>query len=354
MIGGYTMDETGLQLTLSFLLENISTHDLLEIAKKEKIGGVPRKINKTYKVFVIKNLLNKKNMSKTIQILKKAKLTSTNDDNNDSAKAIFEAIFSNFVNDNIEENAILIGKYNKIKKVDNKNKKVIDKKNNSDTNLANNSNIQTLQKKIVSRDIEIKELKEKNSKLNKHISEISNQLIGYEKNEVNLNNQIRDLKDSNRQLAALKDANSKFYKKKINKAEIEIRQLQLKIDSINEGENFKQVSSDESDNMTDTIGKKEENRLLIQAPEDSILRRELRKSDIEIIESRIFSIPNDDFGKVYNSVEEIPNIIKYDISKYNYVYLYKDKLPVGDRSKLKSMFSKSVIREITDVKEILK
>ena len=48
------------------------------------------------------------------------------------------------------------------------------------------------------------------------------------------------------------------------------------------------------------------------------------------------------------------NIIKYDISKYNYVYLYKDKLPVGDRSKLKSMFSKSVIREITDVKEILK
>lgn len=361
MIGGLTMDESELRLTIRFLLENISDHDLMKIAKKEKIGGVPGKINNTYKIFVINNLLNKKKIPKTIQILKKSKLISV--DNNDSAKKLFENIFSNFLDNNMEENTDLISNFYKIKKRDKESKTIIDKnrKTSNNTNLVINSNVQLLQKKIESCSNEVtelstklKELKTKNSKLNKHIHEMSNQIIGYEKNELKLNKQIKSLKDSNTELAILKEANSKFYKKKINKLENEISQLQLKIDSINEDKDNNQINAKKLDYAPNTLVKEDKNRLLIQAPTDSKLRRDLRKSDIEIIESKLFSITKDDFGKVYNSVEEIPNILKYDISKYNYVYLYKDKLPIGDRNKLKSMFNKSIIREINDIKEILK
>lgn len=359
------MKETSLKQTLEFLLNNMDDSVLLTFGKKLNTSGNSKKINKKYKIVLIGKMLNSKNLSATCKKLKGLKFTDLYSKLNKNAELyeIAEHIYNNFLVDENDKNITLISNYQSVfnKKIAESNISSLDKESEKDRTIdCLNQKIKLLQSKLKNRDRKIDTLKIYNSKKDDDLKKLKddNKTFIKKNNEnielVRLNkiyeNEIVQLNNKILELSKLNQQNSKYYKKQIKSLKSSLKKIQT--------ENYvpKNDSSKKAvKHIKPSEGTAEDEKvLLIQAPSDGEIRRKLRISNIEIIESDLFCTSKDNFGESFKNVEDIPKILKYDIAKYKKIYLFKEHLAIGDRDKLKKMFGSEKVKEIDNVEEILK
>lgn len=366
------MIKNDIEFTLNFILENIDNRVLLKISQKENISTIPKKLNGTYKHFLIKKLLNTVNIKKTNELLKQIKFTDKknsngNKDKNDE-KTVLQKVYDNFERNDFASNRIIINEYNKsIEKnheIESLNQRASKNTNDDTTIIKLNKRIKLLKKNIVSKDKKIDELNKNINSLKKSFKkiEINNKKISdknseYKKEISTLNEKVKIMHNEIAKQNSDIESNTEYYKKKVNKYEHELLQLHYKnLNFRNKNyQNDQREMSELKSSSNNLETTSEERNLLIQAPKDIEDRRKLRTANIEVIESELFYDPEDNFGEKYKNIEEIPQKIKFKLSDYDHIYLYKDKLPIGDLDKLKHMFNANIVKEIDerDIEEII-
>lgn len=358
------MIKNDIKFTLNFILENIDSRILLKISQKENVSTIPKKLNGTYKKFLIKKLLSTVNIKKTNQLLKQIKFTNKNKFNSDKAKndqeTVLQKVYDNFEKNDFASNRNIIEEYNKSIE---KNHKIgslnqqEDKKINDNTIIKLNKRIKLLKKNIISKDKKIdelnkniKDLKKSFKKIETNSKKISDQNSEYKDEIITLNEKITLMHDEIAKRSSEIESSTEYYKKKINRYEHELLQLNHKNANFRSKnlQNDQSQISDLKQSAYNTGTSNEERNLLIQAPKDINDRRKLRTANIEVIESELFYDPEDNFGEKYETIEEIPQKIKLKLSDYDHIYLYKENLPIGDLDKLKHMFNNNIVKEIDE------
>lgn len=359
------MTKNDIKFTLNFILENIDSRVLLKISQKENVSTIPKKLNGTYKKFLIKKLLNTVNIKKTNELLKQIKFTDKNKFNGNKAKndekTILQKVYDNFEKNDFASNRNLINEYNrsieKSHEIGSLNQEEGKKTNDNTTIIKLNKRIKLLKKNIVSKDKRIDELNKNIEGLRKTLKKLEaiNKTIGEKNSEykdeiITLNEKITLMHDEIAKRSSEIESSTEYYKKKINRYEHELLQLNHKNANFR-SKNFQKDQSQISDlkqSAYNTGTSSEERNLLIQAPKDIEDRRKLRTANIEVIESELFYDPEDNFGEKYETIEEIPQKIKLKLSDYDHIYLYKENLPIGDLDKLKHMFNNNIVKEIDE------
>lgn len=366
------MIKNDIKFTLNFILENIDSRILLKISQKENVSTIPKKLNGTYKKFLIKKLLSTVNIKKTNQLLKQIKFTNKNKFNSDKAKnyqeTVLQKVYDNFEKNDFASNRNIIEEYNKSieknHKIGSLNQQEDKKINDNTTIIKLNKRIKLLKKNIISKDKKIDELnkninslKKSFKKIQTNSKKISDQNGEYKTEISTLNEKVKMMYDEIAKQNSEAESNKEYYIKKVKQYKQELLQIHYK-NSNSRNKNYYNDQSEMSELKSSSydLGTSSEKRnLLIQAPKNIDDRRKLRTANIEVIESELFYDPEDNFGEKYETIEEIPQKIKLKLSDYDHIYLYKDKLPIGDLDKLKHMFNTNRVKEIdeSDIEEIL-
>lgn len=368
------MIKNDIKFTLNFILENIDSRLLLKISQKENVSTIPKKLNGTYKKFLIKKLLSTVNIKKTNQLLKQIKFTNKNKFNSDKAKndqeTVLQKVYDNFEKNDFASNRNIIEEYNKSieknHKIGSLNQQEDKKINDNTTIIKLNKRIKLLKKNIISKDKKIdelnkniKDLKKSFKKIETNSKKISDQNGEYKTEISTLNEKVKMMYDEIAKQNSEAESNKEYYIKKVKQYKQELLQIHYKNSNFrnkNYHNDQSEMSELKSSSSSYDLGTSSEKRnLLIQAPKNIDDRRKLRTANIEVIESELFYDPEDNFGEKYETIEEIPQKIKLKLSDYDHIYLYKDKLPIGDLDKLKHMFNTNRVKEIdeSDIEEIL-
>lgn len=359
------MIKSDLRYTLEFILKNIDNKILLKISQKENISTIPKKLNKTYKKFLIEKLLSTVNITKTKKLLKQIKLTNKNNSIGNKVKndeeIVLQKVYDNFEKNDFVSNRNIINEYNKSieknNKIESLNQKADIEVNDNTTIIKLNKRIKLLKKNIVSKDKRIDELNKNIEDLRRTLKKLEafNKTIGEKNSEykdeiITLNEKITLMHDEIAKRSSEIESSTEYYKKKINRYEHELLQLNHKNANFRSKnlQNDQSQISDLKQSAYNTGTSNEERNLLIQAPKDINDRRKLRTANIEVIESELFYDPEDNFGEKYENIEDIPQKIKLKLSDYDHIYLYKENLPIGDLDKLKHMFNNNIVKEIDE------
>lgn len=365
------MEKKELKSTLEVLLTNMNDKALLVAGKNLNTSGTSKKLNEKTKTFLIQKMLNSKNIFYTTNRIKK--LGSTNIFENNSIKMypMLRKILDNFIEDKVEENKILIDKYHKARIQQAKIKDDGTKK--ADGVIRDNSieeeiiklleneisgkekKVKSLNKKIQVKDEKIRSLNKKIQVKDEKIKDLSSKIKKLENTDIENKYLLEQKKINENKIELLQEKvidfkkriekNNTFYNKRTKELENKLKVSQN--ENLNNQFISKKLSKDNS-----RSNKKNKNILLIQAPDNSDERRKLRISKIEIIESSLFCKKDDNFGETYDCVEDIPKRIKHDVTSYDQIYLFKDYLAIGDRDKIKKIFGKNKVKEITNIGEI--